>query len=39
VWGTRQMDKHGGKESLDNKRNAASPKRMEKLKNKYEKGH
>jgi hypothetical protein len=32
-----QMDKHGGKPNLDNKRNAASPQRMEKLKKKFEK--
>ena len=32
-----QIDQHGGKQDLDNKRNAASPNRMEKLKEKYEK--
>lgn len=32
----KQIIKHGGKQNLDNKRNAASPRRMEKLRKKFE---
>jgi hypothetical protein len=34
-----QINKHGGKAALDNARNAASPKRMEKLKEKFKDGN